>query len=183
MTLFSNDNNTPTARLSGSQLVLSLPDAMTPVVWMMNTHETGSFFMRVEQDDNGLFILQKVSGTGKTTTIEDVAYYSDKSKAVIAMNKIGTVLDQQTNNNSSKGTVIKTFILTGLLFTALFFTLIYAVGRGWILTNPNISVAQLNQQQQQQAPIVSDNPNAVGVPMSADEYLGQGNNTVIGVPF
>ena len=63
--------NKPKAQLSGNNLVLSLPDAMTPVVWMIDTKTSGSFFARIEEDANGLFILQKIEGTGKEIKIED----------------------------------------------------------------------------------------------------------------
>ena len=72
--MFNNEQKA-SAKLSGNNLVLSLPDAMTPVVWMIDMDKSGSFFMRVDKDDNGLHILQKIEGSGADVKIEDIAYY------------------------------------------------------------------------------------------------------------
>lgn len=170
----------PTANLSGNNLVLSLPDAMTPVVWMIDTKENGSFFIRVEKDENGLFILQKVEGTGKNVKIEDIAFYADRQKAVKAMSAVGKVIDGSRTPAATGGSVWK-FVKFAVAVAAFTFVMLTAIGfamlKGWM----GGSSSDITAADQTPPPYVGENPNSVGVPLSADDYLNHKNK--VRLPF
>ena len=173
--------NKPKAQLSGNNLVLSLPDAMTPVVWMIDTKTSGSFFMRIEEDANGLFILQKIEGTGKEIKIEDIAYYKNKYSATQAMNKIGRVLDSADRQPSAKGKIFATVLITTIFLVLLALAGLYALGKGWINPGQPLTAPQNTAQQSAPPPVIGNTPDAVGVPLSADEYMNQNNSGAL--PF
>ena len=179
MTFFTNTSHKPQAEIAGDQMVLSLPDAMTPVVWMIDMKQTGSFFVRVEDDKNGLFILQKLSGSGKNLIVEDIAYYERKDKAVRAMTLIGDSL-KNPSRRPKRGGFLKTlglFLLSLVVFFILFLLFLYALGNGWM----DFGSQETVQPTVQEAPIVGSSPDHVGVPLSADDFLNErGNN---GLPF
>ena len=182
MTFFKK-NNTATAKLTGNQLVLSLPDAMTPVVWMIDLPSSGSFFMRVDKDSNGLHILQKVDGAGKNVKIEDIAYYSDKDPAMNAMKLIGNIQFDTSSKPCGRSTaskILKTLLSLLLIITAIIglYLIIFASNTyNNRYSNTPVNVAQTPPA----APTISNDPDAVGVPLSADDFLNQRGNT--GLPF
>lgn len=172
----------PNAKMSDGKLILSLPNAMTPVVWVMDMDEAGTFLMKVETTDNGLYVLQKISNDGKK--IEDVAYYASKSKAIKAMGMIAKATNARLSGIKSLLSWVKSLLFIAaclgvLLFLAmLFFPKIERAVIG--------SSAQTQQQIQQNAPVapapmVETNPDAVGVPMSADDFLKKKGNSAF--PF
>ena len=75
------------AHIKDSQLVLSLTDAVTPVIWIINLREHPSLLLKVESSDDGFFVLQKVTSNGTTITTEDLGYYTKKGPAIRAMEK------------------------------------------------------------------------------------------------
>lgn len=182
MTLFCN-TKTSSARLSHNNLVLSLPDAITPVVWMIDTKASGSFFVRVEKDDNGLFILQKVEGTGNAVKIEDIAFYSDKKKAVSAMAKIGQIQDfsDASHKQSSFTKTLLKIIVTAIVLAGLALLGLIALGRGWIIDNENTLTAEQTSVDTTPPPYVESNSDALGVPLSADDFMNQRGPS--GLPF
>ena len=175
------------AKLSDNRLVLSLPDALTPVMWMMDLSNEGTFVMRVEQDDNGLYVLQKLSVDGKK--IEDIACYAEKNGAVNAMAMISkTIQTQKTNALSSRLSMLlsllRIIILYGIGLCALIILTLFVyrpvqIIFGNIFGSETIATETVDESaaimNNSSAPTVSRDPNAAGVPMSADDFL---NNSV-----
>lgn len=184
---FNQSHSQPSAKFSDDKLVLTLPDAMTPVVWMIDTRESGSFFMRVEKDDNGLYILQKIENSGKNVRIEDIAYYVDKDKAVKAMMMVGQVMDGKDRNSQSGsvfGKILKWVFI--ILFIALLYLTLTLIGGIRDMARENMA-AQTNLTENQapaaqDRPFVVDDPGAVGVPMSADKFMEKQDST-LRLPF
>lgn len=180
-------DNKPLAKLSDGKLVLTLPDAMTPVVWVINTNESGSFFMRVDRDDNGLYILQKIENSGKTPKIEDIAYYTDRPKAVNAMMTIGHVMDKQTTTGGGRSfgrQFLKAIFILLVLALLAIFAIRFVVGLQIALSTPQV-IAPVQTGQitaPVEGPIVVDDPDAVGVPMSADSFMEKQEST-LRLPF
>ena len=166
--------NRPQAKISDNRLVLSLPDAMTPVVWMMDLADEGTFILRVQQNDGGLYILQKLSRDGKK--IEDIAYYAREAQAKKAM---------AIMTNSLAG-ASKSVLGTGwkMAKTLLFIAGILAILNIIVALNDHRIVPLFQGDQatapvtssSPQTPVVTDDRNAVGVPMSADDFLRSPEN-------
>lgn len=179
----------PQAQISENKIILSLPDAMTPVVWVMDMSDTNQFVMKIDQNENGLFILQKISNDGKK--IEDIAYYSDRKKAIRGMTIVTKTMNGAPKSCSKFKCLMccayKAIVLAASIGILLFIASLYSVSLNNLLLGGGSSAqpqqAQVQQQQQiipQQpsAPVIETNPNAVGVPMSADDFLNQqGNST------
>ena len=173
----------PTANMTDNRLILSLPDAITPVVWVMDINDAGSFVIKVERDANDLYILQKVSINDKKT--EDVAYYKDKKSAIRALTTFTRMANgnNKSSNSGGFGHAIWSILKT-LLYIALGLILIVAIAYAALftytgLTTPSYDGAIVQQQTMQ--PTQETNTDAVGVPMSADDFLN--NNGSQALPF
>lgn len=169
----------PSATLSNNTLVLSLPDAITPVVWVMDVEKEGTFVIKVEEQE-GLFALQKVAKKG---VIEDIAFYKNKKRALRAMVTITKATkSQNTKARPQRPYKDLFFVLTiGALGYFLYTPTVNFVGT--LLANLSTSnqTSQANKAAVQQGPIVEQqDTNAVGVPMSADAFLKNKNT---GLPF
>lgn len=180
----------PTAKISDNKIVLSLPDAMTPVVWVMDVHETGTFVMKIDQNENGQYILQKISENGKKS--DDIAYYASQNKAIRAMTILTKIMDGNTKSCSSKSRQIMCCIYSLITFLAALCVLyVFLELFGGNIYNAifenGANQAEITQQQSSSAPMMQQNPpvevdpNAVGVPMSADDFLNSKPNS--GFPF
>ena len=53
--MFKNCSSTSSVKKSNNKLVLSLPDAITPVVWVMDLESASHFGIKIEQDGSGLY--------------------------------------------------------------------------------------------------------------------------------
>lgn len=174
----------PSAKISDNKVVLSLPDAMTPVVWVMDVADSGTFVMKVDKNENGQYILQKISDEGKK--IEDVAYYASRKNAVNAMTTLTKTIDSGKSNHHSTLWCLLSFIRSSVVFVAslgilvilvdLFFDDVFST-----LFNHNSIETSQQQSIPHQPPSVATDPNAVGVPMSADDFLNQKGSS--GLPF
>jgi hypothetical protein len=171
----------PNAKLSDNTLVLSLPDAITPVVWVMDMNSEGTFIIKVENNEDGYCVLQKISTKGKS---EDIAFYKKRSKAINAMSIITHAMDG--DHKPSFLNLLKTVFYIAIILTIL--------GLGYIFYKPAISIFTTiwNRPSTTQtvrspeiklptAPVIEQTkPDAVGVPMSADDFL---KNKTIESPF
>lgn len=175
------------SELSNNRLVLSLPDALTPVMWVMDMANEGTFVMRVEQDDNGFYVLQKLSVDGKQP--EDIACYAEKHKAVNAMAMISKTIQGQKNNASSSLfvtflSILKKVIIYGIGLCLLIILAIFIYGPvkiilGNIFGGAAIETVDNVENNNIQPPAIATDPNAAGVPMSADEFLKQRGNSIL----
>lgn len=166
------------AHVSGSKLVLNFVDAETPVVWVIDLQANPTLLLKVEEADNGLFVLQKVTGSNGTNTVEDLAYYKKRGHAMRAMDKATKALGhQKCSGFGAMKCLVKlatVIIIAGLVYTQWDNITSY-------IPNTNMSTSEQSTASQntepretatQPAPVQpSKNPAAVGVPMSADDFL------------
>ena len=82
-----------TAHKTDDRLILSLTDAITPAMWVINLSDNPSLLLKVEESDNNLYVLQKITSDGKTTVTEELGYYAKKGHAINAMDKATRALD------------------------------------------------------------------------------------------
>jgi hypothetical protein len=171
----------PDAKLSNNTLALSLPDAVTPVVWVMDIASEGTFLVKVEKNEGGYYVLQKVSTKGK---IEDIAFYHKRAKAIRAMLVITNALDTNVTSKFSLLSLMKIFILSVVTLTI--------IALGYILYKPAMSITSTlwngsgatqtlrnsnKKLSQSTVPIIeTENPAVMGVPMSADDFLNNAPN-------
>jgi len=163
----------PHAKITDNRMVLSLPDAMTPVVWMMDLKDEGTFILRIEQNEAGLFILQKISSDGKK--IEDIAYYTREKQAKRAMRVMTSCVAQSGQKTSLKKffSIFKTILFAvGIAAILLIVYILYKDEILSLLPNNSAPAAPIAQQEN----IITNDRNAVGVPMSADDFFSTTEN-------
>jgi len=162
------------------RLVLSLEDALTPAMWIIDLNASPSLLFKVTESDDGLFALQKLSGG----TAEDLAFYKKKSCAINAMNKACTAMNAHHETRPFMRFIRALIGAVGLLviLIALFILLrLDVVFINW-LNNSNAAGTEIVQQTTP-APLTSDNTNDVGVPLSADDFFDQKPSRSSGLPF
>jgi hypothetical protein len=84
------DKLTPSAKILDGILILTLPDALRPVVWQMELGQTKSSAMEVREQQDGTFVL-----TLKTARqdVVDIAPYDSRDKAVRALIAISKAME------------------------------------------------------------------------------------------
>lgn len=171
------------ASVVDGKLILSLPDAATPVVWQMDLEQAKSSALEVREDTKtGRFALALKTQKGETV---DIASYEEKTSAVQALmvtsraleNAHGKIRPAAANSqdaapgapryaaqggfapaqpqNSSKASAILAVLLIVFLFMA------------WAFTIPKASdTIARNRSAATGAPTTD-----TGVPVSADDFL------------
>lgn len=183
----------PSAKVADGRLILSLPDAETPVVWVMDLPETGATVLRLETDKQGFYVLRR---HGSKAAAETVAVYRDRKAASRALMKATRALEKAREVRSISGPngrpiiirpaskwsrVITVFLgiwfvcyLSGFDRPILRFLLSPFYGQ------QTVSAQQLQPQQpldqQQPAAPQSGKPPEAGTPMSADDFLRNQHN-------
>jgi hypothetical protein len=170
--------------VNDDNLILSLPDALTPVVWVIPIRNSGDFFFKIEQNNEGLFILQKMGLKEKKP--EDIAYYTDAKKAKKAMLLITKAMGREHTSKqigilSAMVRILKYIILTFIILVALGYFLFQSLPliNQWLGNRLDSPVATVESAP---SPDITNNTDAIGVPMSADIFLQQ-NITPLGLPF
>lgn len=170
----------PTARMSDGNLLLSLPDALTPVVWVIDMAVEKTFIIKVEETDTGLYVLKKISATSQT---DDIAYYKSKKKAIKGMHVITQAMDTNINppSRNSLMSFLRLLFITILLIMGIIFTVRTILPI--LLFSEQNSTAQIDSPEQEPQTldniINQNNPESVGVPLSADNFLqNRTNNTL-----
>lgn len=160
------------ANVVDGKLILSLPDAINPVVWQMDLNETKSAALEVEAGKENHAL--KLKGTGsKSTTIANFVTKEDAVKTLIiaaeSMEKAHGKINQNQAGQETfavkakSGVLKKTFMIMGGL--AILFVLSSFL---MVLTGLSPNVPQTSNEQSFAAPGQNDNN---GVPMSADDFL------------
>jgi hypothetical protein len=163
--------NKPYAKVIDSRLILSLPNAVTPVVWIMDLADEGTFILRIHQNENGFFIVQKVSRDGKKT--EDIAFYSKKNDAQKAMALITNATGNDKGNDTLFG-ILKKIVVRIIFIIALVFVCMVTYVNRDIIFGINIASQAVAPTAQQTPDVpITDNPEAVGVPMNADDFFNR----------
>ncbi len=92
----SSQNN---VSIAGGKLILSLPDAQTPVVWQMSLdHAQSSSFTISEDKKNKVFALVSKAQDGN---IDEIAVFGDRESAVDVLMKASGVLQDSSSGGSS----------------------------------------------------------------------------------
>lgn len=178
---------TSSASVVDGKLILSLPDAATPVVWQMDLEQARSSALEVREDTKtGKFMLALKTQKGETV---NVASYEDKSSAVQALMVTSKALEnahgkirpganaaaaEQQNaqnarfsasgavkpgeENSSKASAVLAVLLILILISA------------WAYSIPKAknSIEKMRSTSGSSAP-----PSDTGVPVSADDFLSR----------
>jgi len=181
---FITGRYTATAKVNDGRLVLSLPDAETPVVWIMELNDAVTSVLRLESDKQGFYVIKKHGGK----TAETVAVYRNRRPAVRALNAATRALDRARSLRNNGGGRSR---FTNALIVILFIW--FALSRFWSLDQDLIRLAlmpffaddatvessaiptDLTQIPAPAAPLTS-NTDAVGVPLSADDFLKSQKN-------
>ncbi|NBX66339.1 MAG: hypothetical protein EBQ96_05015 [Proteobacteria bacterium] len=169
-----------------------MPDAETPVVWIMDLSDAATAVIRIEADRQGLSVLKKYGGKGAAET---VAVYRDRKKAERALIKASHALEKARDSRMHVGpnaqpVIIKPASKIGRLFTfflyvwfALYLGMAMYGYLGMFLGVQSVDTApQQAGAQQKQAPTSAPSAPAAsidGVPMSADDFLKQQSQKLI----
>ncbi len=87
----------PTAQIVGGKLILSLPNAINPVVWQMDLAQAQAAALEVNEKGKK-FILNFKKGDGEST---EIAPFETKAEAVDALMKASAALTQIQNSTVS----------------------------------------------------------------------------------
>lgn len=182
----------PTAKVADGRLVLSLPDAETPVVWVMDLMDAATSVIRLESDKQGFSVLKKYGGKGAAET---VAVYRSRKKAENALVKAAHALEKAKDSRLHVGpnaqpVIIRPASLIGRVFT-FFLYVWFAVYLGMMMygylgmflgmdaASQAVQQSMLQQQQDTAKPAPQPAPVQDGMPMSADEFLKQQSQKLI----
>lgn len=190
----------PSARITDGKLVLSLPDAVTPVMWVIDLNADKTVLLRVAEAENNQYVLQKTNRGAKPDAIEDIAYYTRKGKAIRALTKATEAMDRN-ERTAAKGipgalwSWTKTIITWAVLLVLFAYWMIgTSFGSGLLLAlislrDGGVPVITFEDtaQPQLQPPLTppntvtpgATNPDAVGVPMSAEDFLQNRSRNVL----
>jgi len=193
---FLTGHYSPSAKVTDGRLVLSLPDAETPAVWIMDLNDAATSVMRLENDKQGFYVIKKHSGKAAAET---VAVYRDRKAGERALTKATCALEKARELGLRKGidgrpVIIRPASRLARAFNIFLFiwfvlhitggdTLLYKIFFTSRLDQQAAAIgavqraqegaAQQPQQQQQMAPAAPVTAKTTGVPMSADEFLKQ----------
>lgn len=90
----------PSARVADGRLIISLPDAETPAVWMLDLAEAVTSVLRLENDRQGFYVIKKHGGKGAAET---VAVYRDRARALRALEKTSSALERARSSMTYNG--------------------------------------------------------------------------------
>ena len=174
-------SNPATARVVDGKLILSLPHALTPVVWQMDLTQARSSALEVrENKTQGSFVLVLKTPRGDDTEIAPFAARTDAIEALMAVSRALEKAQGQIRPFASVGSSESGATMTGNLKThsprsmgkwiamTLGIILLLVLLNIWGAFLPRqtgvrpLEPAQLDQVQP---------PADTGVPMSADEFL------------
>lgn len=190
----------PSAKLSGQTLVLSLPDALTPVVWSLDLAKDGHGSISLHKDEETREFMLIYSAAKKSASPIEIARYSERGKAVRALVKATEGLEKsggyfEGQEDGAPGTYAyarkRRSVLSQWLFTMIGVVLLVGLFMlstgglsGFYRTPIGQALMSSNQAGQAQAPATQAqsgvaeqriNPprEAVGVPMDADSFFAE----------
>ncbi|QQG36699.1 MAG: hypothetical protein HYS17_02685 [Micavibrio aeruginosavorus] len=169
-------NYSSSASVVDGTLIISLPQAITPVVWRMDLGHARASALEVRSLENGTHVLTLKTPKGD---VHDIAPFAQRGKAIEALMAVSRAMEQAQGqirpiaaNMPEIGTVssaapvtsgknAKRRPLTGIIGTLLLLGLII------VLFNmgpksPGIPATE---------PVADQPPAATGVPLSADDFL------------
>lgn len=177
--------STASARVVDGKLILSYPDAITPIVWQMDLSTARASALEVRENEKGNFILILKTMKGENA---DIAPFETKEAAVNALMAASHALENAHGQIRSGREVVTSASPTASIVTAtqksgrrskwtagfLAFLLILFLIGVWGSIAPRAPMSVNNAA----GGLVSSSPtgtsnNEAGVPLSADEFLMQ----------
>jgi hypothetical protein len=171
------------AKVVDGTLILSLPDAIAPVVWRMELGHAKSSAIEVREQDNGTFMLTLKTPKGD---INDIAPYDSRAKAVTALVAISRAMEHahgeihpanapgtaEAPARRAKGESRSGSVLTGVAGLVLVGILIVVMMRMFPMP-AGIDPAAGNMASGPSAASGFMNPAPAGEPVSADDFLSR----------
>ncbi len=174
-------NYSASASVVDGTLIISLPQAVTPVVWRMELGHVRASALEVRKQDNGTHVLTLKTPKGD---VYDIAPFDTRGKAVQALMSVSRAMEQAHGqmraaaigaaNDTGTATHTTTHapaetskgrLLTGILGTVLLLGLIAIFLNS---TGPNPSSPTSGSHT---ANNTASTAPATGVPLSADDFL------------
>jgi hypothetical protein len=84
-------NYTASASVVDGTLILSLPDAITPIVWRLDLVHAKASALEVREGDGGLFILALKTPRGD---VNEIAKFASRGRAVAALMSVTRAMEQ-----------------------------------------------------------------------------------------
>lgn len=177
MALFKSENTQgSSAKVVDDTLIISLPDAKSPIVWRMDLGHIKSTALEVSETQDGASYVLGMRSDKKET--QEIAPFDSKEKAVNALMAITKAMENAPANRDTASAQVMpaTAIpvqkkgggkLAAVIGIGVLCVLIYAMIS---LTPQNV---ELGATDNAGAPNTSGLPNdrTIGQPMSADEFL------------
>ncbi len=173
-------NYSASASVVDGTLIISLPQAVTPVVWRMELGHVRASALEVRKQDNGTHVLTLKTPKGD---VYDIAPFDTRGKAVQALMSVSRAMEQAhgqmraavmgaANDTSTAAQAHKTApaesskgrFITGIIGTVLLLGLIAIFLN---TTGPNPTSTKATGTSSSAAPSAP----ATGVPLSADDFL------------
>jgi len=159
------------AKVVGNTLILSLPDARSPVVWRMELGEIKAASFEIKQEgDNWTLVMKVPKGEA-----QNIAPFENKTRAVHALMAASRAMEQATVAKSAandagapvaqprKGN--KGQIFAGIIGVAVVGFIIFAITQGPQSMQHGAPTAASTAQ------TAEEPANKAGVPVSADSFL------------
>lgn len=166
------------AKVTDGRLVLTLTDAETPAVWIMDLNDAATSVLRLENDRQGFYVIKKHGGKGAAET---VAVYRDRGMAAHALSVASKAMEKarDTRHNTLNGrpVIVRPASRVARFFTyfLFFWFVMYLMGLDMYLVR--LIFAPFDTVQMASAPMPevevpqTTPPTQAGVPMSADDFL------------
>lgn len=169
-------SNNNAASVTDGKLILTFPNAVSPVVWQMDIEKATSCAFEIQEDKKKkcFDLIQKSDAQEKTV----IASFEDKDTAVKALMSASTALqsgsgrpDKQKSSHTDNNAATKKTGGEGKTVAILSVFLIVLLIIVWMVSVPigknNLSEQMASYSEQS----TSSSSNAAGVPVSADDFL------------
>lgn len=164
-----------TAKVVDGNLILSLPDAINPIVWRMELGSVKSSALEVRANDNDYLLTLKTP----RGDVHDIAPFSNREQAVYALMRVSEALEKAEGKMAPIATSTQATSQPAAQSTPAGYKWLIAlgcvVGVIFLLSYISGSATRTIGEEQSTGTAV-DAPNAgnnaeSGVPLSADDYL------------
>ncbi len=173
-----------TAKVIDGTLILTLPDAVRPVVWQMQLGQTKSSALEVREEAGGHFMLMLKT---PRADVMEIAPFPSKEKAVKALMAVSRALEkaqgQMSSYNGNPAYPVPAVIacsrfgwlsrlLKGVLtvLLAIILLLLLGIGALWLMA-PSQDAMTDQISETMEAPPAPAPDQTIGKPVSADDFL------------
>lgn len=166
------DKLAPSAKIVDGILVLTLPDAIRPVVWQMELGQTKSSGMEVRELNDGTFVLMLKT---PRQDVQEIAPYAKREHAIRALLAVSKALESAQGllrgaNNNHLPVIIPETAVGRTKMTRIAIGLVLVLGLLFLFTR----MGPPNPESLTPAAGTTAAPTTTtGEPLSADDYLSQ----------